>query len=132
VIPEAIALQGLLAVVDDATWKAPLDGFNGTMAQGVEALVHDGALHADDIDHALQLGHHPTAAELLAVYSHVACILDQQGWGPATLALDGMPEVQFGEGGQRVTGNAGEFVLAATGRGNPAAFGLDDTVNIYR
>jgi hypothetical protein len=62
----------------------------------------------------------------------VAYHLDDQGWGPATLALDGMPEVQIGDGGERVSGNPGLFVLAATGRGNPADFGLDDTVNIYR
>lgn len=128
----AVALQGLLAVIDDATWNAPLAGFNGTMGQGVEALLYDGAVHADDIDDALNLGYHPTAAELLASYSHVACILDQQAWGPATLALDGMPELDISGGGERITGNAGQFILAATGRGNPADFGLDDTVNIYR
>lgn len=129
----AVGMAGLLSVIDDATWNAPLAGFNGTMGQGVEALLYDGAVHADDIDAALNLGHHPTAAELLASYSHVACVLDQQGWGPALLALDGMPEVAVGGGGDtHVTGNPGQFILAATGRGNPADFGLDDTVNIYR
>ncbi len=43
-----------------------------------------------------------------------------------------MPEIALGDGGPRVTGNPGLFVLAATGRGNPEQFGLDDTVNIYR
>ena len=128
----AAQLPALLAAFGDDAWDAPLAGFNGTLAQGVEALLFDGAVHADDIDHALNLGHHPTHAELVAAVSHVAYHLDDQGWGPATLALDGVPEVAINGGGDRVTGNPGQFVLAATGRGNPADFGLDDTVNIYR
>jgi uncharacterized protein (TIGR03083 family) len=128
----AAQLPALLAAFGEDAWDAPLAGFDGTLAQGVEALLYDGAVHADDIDDALELGHHPTQAELVAAVSHVAYHLDDQNWGPATLALDGMPEVQIGEGGPRVTGNPGLFVLAATGRGNPADFSLDDTVNIYR
>ena len=102
---------------------------------GIEALVSDGAIHADDIDDALDLGHHPTPAEVTAALSHVAYHLDLQGYGPAVLALDGMPEVAVGGGGAdspRITGDVGQFLLAATGRGNPAEFGLDDTLNIYR
>ena len=37
-----------------------------------------------------------------------------------------------GGGGQRVTGDPLEFVLAATGRTDPGALGLDETVNVYR
>jgi uncharacterized protein (TIGR03083 family) len=128
----AAAVPVLLAAFPDDAWDAPLAGFDGTLTQGVEALLYDGAVHADDIDDALNLGHHPTQAELVAAVSHVAFHLEDQDWGPAMLALDGMPEVQLGDGGPRITGNAGKFVLAATGRGNPADFGLDDTVNIYR
>jgi uncharacterized protein (TIGR03083 family) len=128
----AAQLPALLEAFGPDAWDAPLAGFNGTLGQGVEALLYDGAVHADDIDAALGLGHHPTHAELVAAVSHVAYHLDDQGWGPAALALDGMPEVQIGDGGARIIGNPGLFVLAATGRGNPADFGLDDTVNIYR
>ena len=128
----AAQLPTLLEAFGADAWDAPLAGFNGTLGQGVEALLYDSAVHADDIDDALGLGHHPTHAELVAAVSHVAYHLEDQAWGPATLALDGMPEVQIGEGGPRITGNPGLFVLAATGRGNPADFGVDDTVNIYR
>jgi hypothetical protein len=31
-----------------------------------------------------------------------------------------------------VSGDPYDFVLVATGRGDPATFGLDETVNIYR
>jgi len=128
----AAAAPALIAAFPADAWDAPLPGFSGTLAEGVEALVFDGAVHADDIDDALSLGHHPTHAELVAAVSHVAFHLEDQGWGPATLALDGMPEVDIKGGGDRITGNPGLFVLAATGRGNPADFGCDDKVNIYR
>jgi len=128
----AAAAPALIAAFPPEAWDAPLPGFSGTLAEGVEALVFDGAVHADDIDDALGLGHHPTHAELVAAVSHVAFHLEDQGWGPATLALDGMPEVDIKGGGERVTGNPGLFVLVATGRGNPADFGLDDQVNIYK
>jgi uncharacterized protein (TIGR03083 family) len=128
----AQAAPALIAAFPADAWNAPLPGFSGTLAEGVEALVFDCAVHADDIDDALGLGHHPTHAELVAAVSHVAFHLEDQGWGPATLALDGMPEVDIKGGGERVTGNPGLFVLAATGRGNPADFGADDHVNIYR
>jgi uncharacterized protein (TIGR03083 family) len=128
----ATAAPALIAAFPAEAWDAPLPGFSGTLAEGVEALVFDAAVHADDIDDALGLGHHPTHAELVAAVSHVAFHLEDQGWGPATLALDGMPEVDIKGGGERISGNPGLFVLAATGRGNPADFGVDDKVNIYR
>ncbi|HVV35584.1 MAG TPA: maleylpyruvate isomerase family mycothiol-dependent enzyme [Acidimicrobiales bacterium] len=126
------AAPALVAAFPPDAWDAPLPNFDGTLAEGVEALVFDGAVHADDIDDALGLGHHPSPAELLAALSHVAFHLEAQGWGPATLALDGVPEIDVKGGGERITGNPGLFVLAATGRGNPADFGCDATLNIYR
>jgi hypothetical protein len=54
------------------------------------------------------------------------------GWGPATVALDGLEEMQIRGGGERITGDALPFLLAATGRIDPAQLGLDDRVNIYR
>lgn len=128
----AIQAPALIAAFPEDAWDAPLPGFNGTLAEGVEALVFDGAVHADDIDDALGLGHHPNHAELVAALSHVAFHLEGQGFGPATLALDGVPEIDIKGGGERIIGNPGLFILAATGRGNPADFGLDETVNIYR
>jgi hypothetical protein len=43
-----------------------------------------------------------------------------------------MDEVDVGAGGRRITGDPLAFVLAASGRTDPAALGLDPTVNIYR
>jgi len=130
------AITGLLAVIDDAAWAAPAGGgFDGSLGLGIEALVFDGVLHAEEIADALGLGHNPTVPGVVASVSHAAHFLAAKGWGPATLALDGMPKVEIGDadGGERriITGDAGQFVLAATGRRDPAPLGLDPDVNIY-
>jgi uncharacterized protein (TIGR03083 family) len=124
---------GMLAGFDDAAWNGPVPvpGLPGTLGDGVEALWYDAYLHADDIRSAIG---RPTerGPGLEAAVSHVAFFLNDGGWGPATLALDGVPEYEIGGGGARITGDAHDFVLVATGRANPASLGLDETVNIYQ
>jgi hypothetical protein len=63
---------------------------------------------------------------------HVAVLLEKSGWGPATLSFDGIETVLVGGGGKTLSGDPLPFVLAATGRGDPATLGLDESVNIYR
>ena len=49
------------------------------------------------------------------------------------LALDGMPKVHIGPGGDSVIGgDPMRFLLAATGRIEAEDVGLDPKVNIYR
>jgi uncharacterized protein (TIGR03083 family) len=121
----------MLALFDDAAFQAPAPGgYNGTLGQGVEALWYDAWAHGDDIRAALGRPS-VTGPGLRAGVHHIAAILDQQGWGPATLSLDGLEEVPVGAGGRRITGDPLAFVLAATGRADPAPLGLDATVNIY-
>jgi uncharacterized protein (TIGR03083 family) len=121
----------LAAVFDDDSWDAPgPGGYDGTLGQGVEALWYDTYLHADDVRAAL--GRDPArGAGLRASVHHVAHELDKQGWGPATLAFDGIEEVAVGPGGTKHTGDALEFVLVATGRADPSALGRGAPVNIY-
>lgn len=123
--------RDIAAAFDDAAWESPAPGgYDGTLGQGVEALWYDTYLHADDIRAALgrpSLG----GPGLGASIHHVAGELDKRGWGPATLAFDGFDEVPVGAGGPRRSGDALAFVLAATGRADPAPLGLDATVNIY-
>jgi uncharacterized protein (TIGR03083 family) len=121
----------LAAVFDDDSWEAPgPGGYDGTLGQGVEALWFDTYLHADDIRAAL--GRDPVGgAGLRASVHHVALQLDKQGWGPATLAFDGIEEVAVGAGGTTHTGDALEFVLVATGRADPDALGRGAPVNLY-
>jgi hypothetical protein len=95
-------------------------------------LWFDTYLHADDIRSAVSRPSvlHPggNAASL----SHIAQVLTDQGWSPATLALQGCPEFPVSGGGHRITGDPLAFILASTGRAPAASLGLDEAVNIYR
>ena len=105
-------------------------GYDGTLGQGVEALWYDTYLHADDIRAALgrpsARGRDCAPASTMSPHE-----LDKRGWGPATLAFDGIEEVPVGAGGPTRTGDALEFVLVATGRADASALGPDGPVNIY-
>lgn len=126
------SLAALLAMFDDDAWASPAPaGALGTLGQGVEALWSDMVLHADDIRHAAGRSA-PPEVDVTPAASHVADILTEQGWRAATIALDGLVEFPVAGGGERITGPAWPFVLAATGRGNPEALGFDDSLNIYR
>ena len=118
---------------DEAAWEAPAPGGTaGTLGFGLEALWFDAYLHADDIRDGLGRPAGPDTGVAASV-SHIAQVLTDQGWGPATLALDGLdPFPVAGGGGQEVAGDPMTFVLVATGRRDPAALGLDPSVNIYR
>jgi uncharacterized protein (TIGR03083 family) len=122
-----------LAALDDEAWKSPAPaGLLPTLGDGVEALWYDAWLHADDIRAAAGLPPERSAG-LRASVVHIASLLEAGGWGPATLALDGMEAVPVGDGsGRRVTGDPHQFVLVATGRADPATLGLDEAVNVYR
>lgn len=123
----------IAATFDDASWAGPPPvEIPGTLGEGVEALWYDAYVHSDDIRNALGRSS-VKGPGLRASVSHLADLLTHQGWGPATLALDGLEEFPVsGEGGKRVTGDPLAFVLAATGRADPGALGLDETVNVYR
>lgn len=125
-------LAALLGMFDDDAWStAAPGGAAGTLGQGVEALWSDMVLHADDIRTAIGRTA-PADVDTKAAASHIADILTQQQWRPATIALDGLPQFDVSGGGEKITGPAWPFVLAATGRGDLAALGLDHSANIYR
>jgi uncharacterized protein (TIGR03083 family) len=123
----------LVAAFDDAAWNAEGPQGNGaTLGFGLEALWFDTFLHADDIRAALD---QPTVAVagLLPSVSHIAQVLTDQGWGPATLKLEGMEEFPVSGGaGDVVTGAPMAFILVSTGRATASTMGLAETVNIYR
>ncbi len=122
----------LLGAFDDTAWNATLPvGFDGTLGAGIEALWYDTYVHGDDIRAALGLASVRTTPELHIAAHHVAENLTKRGWGPATLALAGLPEIEVSGGGPTVTGDPLAFVLAATGRLDPTTIGLDPDVNIY-
>jgi uncharacterized protein (TIGR03083 family) len=121
----------ILATFDDAVWSGPSPAGSGTLGDGVEGLWFDACLHADDIRDAIGLPSEYSSGARVSV-SHLAAVLTDQGWRPATLALDGVEEFPVSGGGPAVSGDVLRFVLAATGRADPAALGLDETVNVYR
>jgi uncharacterized protein (TIGR03083 family) len=123
----------LVAAFDDDAWIAEGPQGNGTsLGFGIESLWFDTFLHADDIRVALN---QPTVTGdgLLPSVSHIAHVLTDQGWGPATLKLDGVDEFPVsGSSGDLITGDPMTFILVSTGRAPAATMGLDETVNIYR
>jgi len=126
------AAAGLLAMFDDDAWNAEAPGgYEGTLGDGVEALWYDTYLHADDIRSALDQPSVPGDG-LRAAASHLSVELTKRGWGPATLALEGLPEFPVsGGGGRRIDGDPLTFTLVATGRADPATLDLDATINVY-
>ena len=126
------ASQGLFAAFDDDAWEAEAPaGVARTVGWGVESLWYDAFVHGDDIRHALGQPSVPSDA-IRAAVSHITAVLTDQGYPASTVALDGIEPFDVSGGGQTISGDALAFVLAGTGRGDPAAIGLDETVNIYR
>ena len=123
----------LVAAFDDDAWNAEGPQGNGTtLGFGIESLWFDTFLHADDIRAALD---QPTVTGdgVLPSVSHIAQVLTNQGWGPATLKLEGVDEFPVsGAVGDVITGDAMTFILVSTGRAPASTMGLDETVNIYR
>ena len=130
----AAALVPLGAALDDAAWGSPSPAPDLTIGEGMLALWYDTWIHADDIRAALGL---PAVrgGGLVAAVEHVAEQLGKQGkWGPARLALHGLPEVTVGQpNGQRrlVSADPHRFVMVATGRSDSAELDLEPAVNIY-
>jgi hypothetical protein len=104
--------------------------FDGTLGDGVLALWFDGYLHADDIRAAL--GTPSLQGNGLRGSIHwVAADLGRRGWGPATLALEGVEVIDVGGGGEKISGDPQQFLLVSTGRADPSPLGLDESVNIF-
>ncbi len=127
----AVASFGaLLEVTDDEAWAGPSGVADLTLGEGVLTLWFDTYIHADDIRAAVGL--EPERAEGLdAAVAYLAGQLTAKGWGPATLALDGVGRYDVGGGGPEITGDAMQFALVATGRAPAATMGLDRGVSIY-
>jgi uncharacterized protein (TIGR03083 family) len=124
----------VLGGFDEAAWDAPLSGgLQGTVGYGVETLWYDTYVHGDDI--RVAAGRPSVAGDgLRPSLSHIAQSLTDRGWQPAVLDFGDLGRFAVsggGDGARTISGDAMQFVLAATGRGDPSPFGLDHTVNIY-
>lgn len=131
----AAAVTAALERLDDTTWSSPsaMD-VGATLGQDIEALVSDTYVHADDVLAAV--GEPPDRGRGLRIAAaHLADLLDRRGWGTAVLAGDDRVELVRGLDGEparaQVSVDLHDFVLAATGRSDPSALGLDSTLNTY-
>jgi uncharacterized protein (TIGR03083 family) len=124
------SLRPLLDALDDDMWNGPSGVPDLTFGRGVLTLWYDAFVHADDIRTALG---RPSegAAGLAASVEYLAGELTTRDWGPATLALVGVPRYDVSGGGREITGDPMQFVLVATGRAEPATMGLEPGVSIY-
>jgi uncharacterized protein (TIGR03083 family) len=107
------ATAGLLPLFDDEAWAATAPGgYDGALADGVEALWYDTWLHADDIRAALGRPSEP-GESLAGALSHVAFELRKRGQA------------------DEVVGDPFTWVLVATGRTDGADLGGAAPANIY-
>jgi uncharacterized protein (TIGR03083 family) len=121
----------LATAFDDAAWSAPSPAPGLTLGQGVHALLNDAYVHGDDVRAALGLpfeagpGLHASLDFVLGALLRDDAVAAE----PAVARLLGVSVSHF----PRQTGMAvHEFLLAATGRGDPAGLGLPYSVNIFR
>jgi uncharacterized protein (TIGR03083 family) len=125
------ATEELMTAIDEAAWNGPtVPGVATTLGEGILSLWCGCYIHREDILAAL--GRPPqNGPGLQASIAHIADVLTDRGWGPATLALDGVGDVAIGGGGRRIEADPLTFTLVASGRVDPAILGLDPSVNIY-
>jgi hypothetical protein len=97
----------------------------------VQMIWYDVYVHSDDIRTALDLPPE-RGPGLRAAVLHAADTLGRWGWAPTTLMCDGWDPIAIRGGGAELRADPRDFLLAATGRLDPARLGLDGRVNIYR
>jgi uncharacterized protein (TIGR03083 family) len=129
--PVMDSIKELATAFDDAAWSAPSPVPGLSVGEGVHALLNDAYLHGDDIRAALGLTFDAgpgLRASLDFVLS--ALLRDEATAAEASVApLLVVPADHFSE----QTGIAvHDFLLAATGRSDPAHLLLPDILNIYR
>ncbi|MEB3069887.1 maleylpyruvate isomerase family mycothiol-dependent enzyme [[Mycobacterium] vasticus] len=117
--------------IDDSGWERSSALTQFTIGQGMHALLADTFIHADDIRAAL--GHPPVAGP--ALYAGIDFVLGVLSRDKAAVAdPDVAPLLHLPpESIAAVTGSdPHEFLLAATGRRDPASLGLPPCINIFR
>jgi uncharacterized protein (TIGR03083 family) len=125
------SLAQLATVIDDATWSAPSPAPGLTLGQGVHALLQDAYVHGDDIRAALGLPFDPGPGLPASVDFVLGALLrdDTARAEPTVARLLAIPAEHF----TQQTGIAvHDFLLAATGRRDPAPLRLPESVNIFR
>lgn len=125
-----VPIEALVDALDDEMWASPCPIPELSFGDGVLTLWFDTYVHADDIRAAVGR-EAERGAGLEASVAYLATEIAKKGWGPATLALDGIGRYEIKGGGKEITGDPHQFVLVATGRADAATMGLDPDVSIY-
>ncbi|HVL88637.1 MAG TPA: maleylpyruvate isomerase family mycothiol-dependent enzyme [Actinomycetota bacterium] len=126
----APAAEALLRRLPDEIWDGPSPIAGLSVGRAVEAGILEAVVHADDIRAALGRLSERSFGLTVSI-EHVAARLEERGWGPRTIAPEGMQPIDVDGGGDPIGGDPWAFLLAATGRATPAGLGLDDAVNIF-
>lgn len=125
------SIARLATVFDDAVWSAPSPVPGLTLGQGVHALLNDAYVHGDDIRATLGLPFDAGPGLDASLDFVLGALLrdDAAVADPAVARLLGVSSERFEEQAGMA---AHDFMLAATGRCDPARLGLPGSVNIYR
>jgi len=127
----APTLVDVLRSLPADSWEGPAPSNpNFTLGFAVEAIWYDAFVHGDDIRAALSRASIRGDGLRCAVH-HIAGYLEHRGWRPTTLLFHGMERIDIAGGGAVTDGDPLDFVLAATGRTDPALIGLDSALNVY-
>lgn len=121
----------LMTVFDDALWSAPSPVPGLTIGQGMHSLLLDAYMHGDDIRAALGRPFDAGPGLHASLDFVLGALLrgDTAATEPAIAQLLAVPADHFSQ----KTGIAvQDFLLAATGRCDPARLLLPDTINIFR
>jgi uncharacterized protein (TIGR03083 family) len=125
------SISQLAKVIDDTAWSAPSPVHGLTLGQGTHALLQDAYVHGDDIRAALGLPFDPGPGLHASLDFVLGALLrdDTARVEPAIARLLVVAAEHFThETGMPVY----DFLLAATGRGDPAPLRLPRSVNIFR
>ena len=125
------SITQLARVIDDALWSAPSPVPGLTLGQGTHALLQDAYVHGDDIRAALSLRFDPGPGLHASLDFVLGALLrdDTALMEPAIARLLTVPAEHFT---QQSGVAAYDFLLAATGRRDPAPLRLPRSVNIFR
>jgi len=123
-------IRPFFTALGDEAWAGPSPVPDRSLGNAILTVLYDTFVHADDIRTALG---RPAGGGtgLEASLDWIREELERRGWGPARMALDGVDERSIGAGGPVLRGDPLRFLLAATGRVDPAEFGVDESLNIY-
>jgi uncharacterized protein (TIGR03083 family) len=125
------SITQLATVIDDAVWSAPSPVPGLTVGQGIHALLQDAYVHGDDVRAALGLPFDAGPGLHASLDFVLGALLRDDAAHAESAAADvlAIPDEQFAAR----TGIAPyDFLLAATGRRDPAPLGLPGSVNIFR